>query len=118
MDPSPPFFLYDGACGFCQKWVDWLDERTEGRIEFVPSQSVQDLARLGLTDDDVRTASYWVDGDGVPHGGNHSIASALQQADGTWRLLGHALELPLIRAVAAAAYRAIARNRHRLPAPG
>lgn len=118
MDPSPPFFLYDGECGFCQKWVDWLDGKTGGRIEFIPSQSIDDLAALGLSDEDVRTASYWVDDRRVPHRGNHSIASALQQGDGIWRLLGLALELPLIRAAAAVAYRAIARNRHRLPAPG
>jgi predicted DCC family thiol-disulfide oxidoreductase YuxK len=118
VDPSPPFFLYDGECGFCQKWVDWLDGKTRGRIEFVPSQSIEDLARLGLTDGDVRTASYWVDDDGGAHRGNHSIANALQQGDGVWRILGVVLELPLVRAAAAAAYRVIARNRHRLPAPG
>ena len=118
MDPSPPFFLYDGECGFCQKWVDWLDVKTRDRIEFIPSQSVQDLARFGLTDEDVRTASYWVDDAGGLHRGNRSIANALQQGDGIWRLLGLALDLPLIRTLTGAAYRWIARNRHRLPAPG
>jgi len=59
-----------------------------------------------------------VDADGVAHRGNSSIAHALQHADGFWRLVGLALELPLIRIVAASAYRVIARNRHRLPAPG
>ncbi len=117
MDPSPPLFLYDGECGFCQRWVDWLDGKTRDRIEFVPSQSIVDLARFGLTDEDVRTASYWIDPDGRPHGGNHSIAHALQQGDGIWRAIGVVLELPGVRALAAAAYRAIARNRHRLPAP-
>lgn len=118
MDPSPPFFLYDGECGFCQRWVDWLDGTTRARIEFVESQMIDDLPRLGLTDEDVRTASYWVDAAGVAHRGNHSIANALQQGDGIWRALGVALELPVIRSLAAAAYRVIARNRHRLPAPG
>ena len=118
MDPTPPFFLYDGECGFCQKWMRWLARRVRDRIEFVPSQSVEDLARFGLTDEDVRTASYWVDERAVPHRGHSSIANALRHADGFWRLVGIALELPLIRIVAAAAYRVIARNRHRLPAPG
>lgn len=117
MDPTPPFFLYDGECGFCQRWMRWLARRVRDRIEFIPSQSIEDLARLGLTDEDVRTASYWVDEDGVAHRGNSSIAHALQQADGFWRLVGHAFELPIIRLVAAAAYHVIARNRHRLPAP-
>jgi predicted DCC family thiol-disulfide oxidoreductase YuxK len=117
MDPAPPFFLYDGECGFCQRWMRWLARRVHGRIECLPSQSVADLAHLGLTEEDVRTASYWVDAHGVAHRGNSSIAHALQQGDGFWRLLGHALELPLIRTAAAAAYRVIARNRHRLPAP-
>ena len=117
MDPAPPFFLYDGECGFCQKWMRWLARRVRDRIEFVPSQSVADLSRFGLTDEDVRTASYWVDERGVAHGGNSSIAHALQRADGLWRLVGLALELPVIRVVAGAVYRLIARNRHRLPAP-
>lgn len=118
MEPTPPFFLYDGECGFCQKWMQWLARRVRDRIEFIPSQSIEDLAALGLTREDVRTASYWVDEDGVAHRGHSSIAHALQHADGPWRLVGVALELPLIRVVAAAAYRVIARNRHRLPAPG
>lgn len=118
MEPTPPFFLYDGECGFCQKWMRWLARRVRDRIEFIPSQSVDNLPAFGLSDDDVRTASYWVDENGVAHRGNSSIAHALQQADGAWRLVGLALELPLVRVVAAAAYRVIARNRHRLPAPG
>ena len=117
MDPTPPFFLYDGECGFCQRWMRWLARRVRHRIEFVPSQSVADLARLGLTDEDVRTASYWVDEQGVPHRGHSSIARALQRAHGFWRFVGLALELPLIRGLAAASYRVVARNRHRLPAP-
>jgi predicted DCC family thiol-disulfide oxidoreductase YuxK len=117
VDPTPPFFLYDGECGFCQRWMRWLARRVRDRVEFVPSQSVEDLAGIGLTDEDVRTASYWVDERGVPHRGNSSIAHALQRADGIWRLVGLALEAPLVRQVAAATYRVVARNRHRLPAP-
>lgn len=117
MDPTPPFFLYDGACGFCQRWMRWLARRVRDRVDFVPSQSVEDLARLGLTDEDVRTASYWVDEHGVAHRGHSSIAHALQRADGIWRLVGLALELPLVRHLAAATYRVVARNRHRLTAP-
>lgn len=117
VDPTPPFFLYDGECGFCQRWMRWLARRVRDRIEFVPSQSIEDLAGLGLTDEDVRTASYWVDEDGVAHRGNSSIAHVLQHGRGLWHLVGIVLELPVVRSAAAAAYRVIARNRHRLPAP-
>ncbi|MGH9275173.1 MAG: thiol-disulfide oxidoreductase DCC family protein [Acidimicrobiales bacterium] len=118
MDATPPFFLYDGECGFCQKWMRWIARRVRDRIALIPSQSVDNLATFGLSDDDVRTASYWVDDGGVAHRGHSSIAHALQHADGPWRLVGVALELPLIRILAAATYRVVARNRHRLPAPG
>lgn len=49
-------FVFDGACGFCRRWVDWLERRTDGAVTFVPYQGIDDLAVLGLTLGDVRTA--------------------------------------------------------------
>jgi len=116
VQPAPPFLLYDGDCGFCRKWARWLQRRAGG-IELVPFQSVDDLSLFGLVDEDVRTASYWIDEDGRPHRGHRSFARALRRATGPWPLVGVALELPVIRTLAAIAYRNVARNRHRLPAP-
>ena len=115
--PVPPFFVFDGACGFCRRWVQWLDRRVGGTVVFVPSQGLADLARYGLTDADVARASFWVDDRGRTFRGSRSIAQVLKQATGVWRIIGTVIDLPGIRLVAAAAYLAISRNRHRLPAP-
>lgn len=115
--PVPPFFLYDGDCGFCQKWVRWLQQRVHDGVEFVPFQAVQDLTPYGLTILDVQSASYWIEDWGDAFRGNRSIARVLKRAGGPWKIIGTVLELPGVRWRAAAAYVMISRNRHRLPAP-
>ena len=115
--PTPPFFVFDGACGFCERWVRWLNRRTSDTILFVACQGIDDLARYGLSIADVQRASYWIDDQGHPFRGNRSIAHVLKQASGIWMVVGTMIDLPVIRTVAAAAYAVISRNRHRLPAP-
>lgn len=109
-------FIYDGDCGFCRKWAGWLQGRVGAAIRFVPFQRLGDLARFDLTVEDVQTASYLIE-EGRPYGGGPGIARALQHARGAWRLIGLLLDLPGLRGLSAIAYRFIARNRHRLPAP-
>jgi predicted DCC family thiol-disulfide oxidoreductase YuxK len=115
--PTPPFFVFDGACGFCEKWVWWLGRRVPDRVTFVPYQAIDDLARFGLAVPDVQRASYWIDDRGHRYRGNRSIAHVLKQAAGLWKLAGIVIDLPVIRVLAAVAYFGISRNRHRLPAP-
>jgi predicted DCC family thiol-disulfide oxidoreductase YuxK len=117
LEPIPPFFLYDGACGFCQKWARWLELRVRCDVAFVPFQTVEDVTRYGLTISDVQSASYWIDDRGRAFRGSRSIAHALERAGGLWKIIGTVLDLPVVRVVAAAAYVVISRNRHRLPAP-
>lgn len=117
MHPTPPFFLFDGACGFCKKWANWLQRRVPADVAFLAYQDVDDLSAYGLTEADVETASYWIDEEGIPHRGAKSFTHALRQAGGGWGALGVALEAPLIGWAAGRLYTVIARNRHRLPAP-
>ncbi len=35
-----PLLIYDGSCGFCQKWVDRLKIVTKEKLEFAPFQEV------------------------------------------------------------------------------
>jgi predicted DCC family thiol-disulfide oxidoreductase YuxK len=86
----------------------------------VPWQLVDDLERHGLTENDVATAAYWIDGDGRPQRGHRAVAFALQAAGGGWGLLGSLLLVPPISWLARAGYRLTARYRNRLPggAPG
>lgn len=114
---TPPFLLFDGACGFCQRWVRWLGQRVPDDVTFVPFQAIDDLARYGLTTEDVQTASYWIDDQGRAFRGSRSIAHVLKQAAGLWKMIGIVIDLPVLRGHTAAVYVAISRNRHRLAAP-
>jgi predicted DCC family thiol-disulfide oxidoreductase YuxK len=115
--PDLPFFVYDGACGFCQRWVRWLQRRVPSEVAFVRFQDIDDLTPYGIALADVQTASYWIDDGDRTFRGNRSIARVLQQGRGVWRIVGTALDLPVARTLAGAAYAVISRNRHRLPAP-
>jgi predicted DCC family thiol-disulfide oxidoreductase YuxK len=113
---SRPLFIYDGDCGFCRKWAGWLDQRVGSAVRFSPFQALEDLARFNLTVDDVQSASYLFE-EGRAYRGGRGIAQALARGNGIWKLLGLVLDLPGARQASARAYRYVARNRHRLPAP-
>lgn len=103
--------VYDGDCAFCSRCARWLDARASG-VEVVPWQEV-DLASVGLTEDQVRAAAYWVDG-GSAEGGADAVARALIACGRGYALVGRALRLPGVRRVAGAGYRLVARHRGRL----
>jgi predicted DCC family thiol-disulfide oxidoreductase YuxK len=116
--PEPPFFVWDGDCGFCGKWAGWLEQSVRPGVPFIASQDLDDLAEVPLTESDVARASWWVPAGGPPRPGAAGIATALSAGEPRWaRMLGFVLSLPAIRSIARFAYRRIADNRHRLPAP-
>lgn len=116
--PAPPFFVWDGECGFCGKWAGWLQQSLRSDATFVAFQDVDNLGDAGLTEDDVIRASWWVPPEGTPRGGEDGIAAALRSGEPKWaKLGGQILSAPLIRQLARLAYGCIATNRHRLPAP-
>jgi predicted DCC family thiol-disulfide oxidoreductase YuxK len=100
--------------------VRWLQRRVAvvGGVTFVPSQDVADLAGFGLTPGDVAAASYWIDEEGRPHRGHLSFTKVLRRGGPAWRIVARVLELPGLSTLAGWAYALVARNRHRLPAPG
>lgn len=74
-----------------------------------------DLAALDLTELQVRASVQLIERDGTTHAGAAAAARLLraQHASG-WRLLGHAIDAPLLRLLARSAYRWVAENRSRL----
>jgi predicted DCC family thiol-disulfide oxidoreductase YuxK len=105
--------IYDADCGFCTTTAEWL--RRHGGCGLQPWQTL-DLEPLGLTEDDVRNAAYWMDGSGrVTARGAGAIAEALQTCHHVWRLAGHVVYARPMRPVADRVYVWVARNRHRLP---
>jgi predicted DCC family thiol-disulfide oxidoreductase YuxK len=57
----------------------------------------------------------WVSDSGQIKSGAAAITAMLKEAGTGWAALGAVGDLPGIRSVAAATYRVIAKNRHRLP---
>lgn len=105
--------VYDADCGFCTTCARWLERH--GTCRITPWQSL-DLATLGLAEDDVTTAAWWLDDTGVATAsGAQAIAAALRSCGPAYRVIGWALTLPVLRFVAAVVYGWVARNRYRLP---
>src|SRR5687768_12681031 len=113
-----PWLIYDGDCAFCTSSAHWLAERLNRplglNVRLVPWQ-VTDLAALGTTSERARGEALWVAADGTIHGGAAAFAEWLKFCGGVYRIVGHLMDLPGIRGLAAAVYRVIAKNRHRMP---
>jgi len=140
---QPELLIFDGDCGFCTTSARWAERRIADSVAVVPWQSVN-LDAFGLTQDDVTTAMYWVDGSQRPHRGHRGVGFVLRAIAAHYqtRSARHALQSPPASAltrtryrligwlarigallclapgtsiVADYAYRLVARNRHRLP---
>ena len=113
-----PWVVFDGDCAFCTTSATWVAERLHrpGRIDarLVPWQFT-DLDALGTTTERAQTEVLWVEPDGRLVGGAAAFAAWLRFRGGPYGLLGGLMGLPGLRAVAAAVYRVVARNRSRLP---
>jgi predicted DCC family thiol-disulfide oxidoreductase YuxK len=103
--------VYDGDCGFCTLSARWLERRG---VPIVPWQSL-DLRSVGLTEHDVTTAAWWLEGGTPVAGGAGAVAAGLRAAGRPWRWLGRALDAGPVRPLADRVYAVVARNRHRLP---
>jgi predicted DCC family thiol-disulfide oxidoreductase YuxK len=110
---SRPVLVFDGDCSFCTSCARLL-ERIGPRAEIIAWQ-VTDLDELGITAAQASEAVRWIGADGTTRAGHEAIAAALGTAGGAWRVAGRALVLPGVSLLAAAGYRLVARNRHRLP---
>jgi predicted DCC family thiol-disulfide oxidoreductase YuxK len=105
--------IYDADCGFCTSSATWLARHGSATLQ--PWQGA-DLAALGLTEQQVTEAAYWLDGEGrVAARGARAIAQALRTCRGALPLAGRAIDLPPVRPLAAGAYRWVAEHRHLLP---
>lgn len=114
---SPPpsgTLLFDDDCGFCWRAIEWMQARgVFYRTHVTPWQWVPterlpvDPDRLGHEVVLVRDAEVF--------GGAQALAVCMTTGSSRWPWLGRFLLLPVVRQVAAAGYRLVARNRHRMP---
>ncbi|MGB2711642.1 MAG: SRPBCC domain-containing protein [Conexibacter sp.] len=109
-----PVLVFDGDCAFCTSCARLL-ARIGPNADVVAWQ-VAELDELRITAAQAAETVRWVGADGTVRSGHEALAAALGTASGpVWRTLGRALLLPGVSALAAAGYRLVARNRHRLP---
>ena len=107
-------FLYDGDCSFCTTCANFIERRIPTGAAVRPWQ-FSDLDALGVTQAEAEEAVQWIAEDGTVSAGPTAIARLLVDAGSFWRPLGRVLDLPPVRWLAWPVYRAVARNRHRLP---
>lgn len=113
-----PRVIFDGDCAFCTTSATWLAERLARKDgtdpQLIPWQFA-DLAAIGVTAERTQREALWVAVNGEVTGGAEAFSQWLRYRRGWTAPIGHLLALPVIRQLAAALYRVIARNRHKLP---
>jgi predicted DCC family thiol-disulfide oxidoreductase YuxK len=113
-----PLLIFDGDCAFCTSSAMWLAERLrrkDGRNAQLVAWQFLDLAALGTSPQRAQREALWIATDGTISGGAAAFAAWLRFRGGLYGLAGSAMSLPGIRQLAAAVYRLIAKNRHRMP---
>lgn len=83
-------------------------------VDVVPWQSVEDLSAVGLTEQDVECAAWWIGPDGRWAGGD-AIARSLTEARGLWTVVGRLMLIWPLSSLSRTIYRWVAENRGRLP---
>lgn len=107
--------IYDSDCGFCTQCVVWGREHVGEQGVAVVASRVADLAGWGIPAERAQHEVLFRRADGAVAGGALAIAAWLEQGPFWARIAGAVLQAPLVRTLAAAVYRVVARNRHRLP---
>jgi predicted DCC family thiol-disulfide oxidoreductase YuxK len=115
---TAPLLIFDGDCAFCTATATWLARRLRRKdgpnVDVVAWQFI-DLNALGTTPSRAQQEALWVAPDGTISGGAEAFAAWLRFRGGPYGLAGHAMSMPGFRRLAAAVYRLIAKNRHRMP---
>jgi predicted DCC family thiol-disulfide oxidoreductase YuxK len=111
--------IYDGDCGFCTHSVKFMRKRLkkpfEEPFEVVSWQSIDDLSKYLLTQEDVQQRVYFIHENGQALGGAAALSEVGLHMKMPWRLLARLARIPGLNFIAERIYRVVARNRHRLP---
>lgn len=107
--------VYDGECAFCRRCIGAMQRFVPRAPLAVPCQSAP-LDDLGLTRRECDEAVQWVLGDDR-RSGARAVAAVLRRGGGPWPVVGAVLDAPVVRSLAAAVYRRVARRRSCLVQP-
>jgi predicted DCC family thiol-disulfide oxidoreductase YuxK len=116
--PTPPLLIFDGDCAFCTATAEWLAEwlrRKNGPNATLVAWQFTDLKALGTTRQRAQQEALWIAPNGTISGGADAFAAWLRFRGGPYGVAGRAMSMPGVRRLAAAVYRLIAKNRHRMP---
>ena len=107
-----PIILFDGYCGLCNYFIDWVIRHDSGhRIRYASLQgaTAQHMIRqLGTAVPD--SIILWQEGRHLVR--SAAVAAILKSMGGPWRALGYAIGMVPI-ALANRVYDVVARNRYR-----
>ncbi|MBI4943419.1 MAG: DUF393 domain-containing protein [Actinobacteria bacterium] len=113
--PAPPVLVYDGDCGFCTRSAGVARRFVMPAGGTVAASYDLDLDAFGLTMAECMEALQFVDSRGRVHAAQDAVAHLLLAGAPWWKPLGAVLLVPGLNTVAGVLYRAVARNRYRLP---
>ena len=106
-----PRLVYDGECGFCERWVARWRSQTQGRVIYEPYQGARDRL-AGLTEDELRRAVHLIEPGGRVTRGAQAVFRAWSYAPGSRGFPLRAYRyFPGFAAVSEAVYRLVAGNR-------
>ncbi len=108
-----PLLLTDADCGFCQRAIAVVP-RLGVDVDIEALQN-SDLVALGVDVERAYVEMAGVGCDGEVHYGHRAYVLALATGPWFWRLVGRFMASRVGSPIAAAAYRWVSTNRHRLP---
>ena len=95
--------------------ADWVRRSdTRHQLEVLPNQGTGVLQRFGVSRAEADRSVWLVEPDGRRREGAAAVSGTLEILGGGWRLIALGYRTKPSAALAEAAYRSFARNRHRL----
>lgn len=112
--PSEPTMLWDGECGFCERWISRWKRATGDAVTYRPYQdAVSEFPQVH--EEDCQKAVQLVLPDGQVLSAAHAVLQALALGGRAGWLLGLYRRSRSFRFVSETAYRFVAANRSWLP---
>lgn len=105
-----PAFIYDGSCGFCQRWVGRARRIDKtGVVRYVPLQEPEAWALSGRHYDALSQAAHFVREDGAVFAGAAAVRELLRHLRGG-KVMAALMSVPGVMPVAERCYAYIARR--------
>jgi lipase maturation factor 1 len=109
-----PLLVWDGDCGFCRRWAEWLGRRSGGLLDLEPYQQVRERF-TPFSSSDYARAVHLVAPGGRVYVGAAAVLHALALTSRTAEVAARVYErVPAVAFVLEALYGFMARHRARL----